>query len=72
MGGGNTPEQLSTYCEAIVLTWPELSGTDIHNALRHGLKHVRWFGKLNVMAVAEFIREYQTAHPELKAWNPRV
>lgn len=59
MGGGNNPDAITTYAEAIRELWPSMTTQDFSDAMKWGLRKVRWYGKLNVMAIAEFIREFQ-------------
>lgn len=60
MGGGNDREALLAYADAVRELWPDMTTQDFEAALRHGLVHIRWFGKLTIPAIAEFVRDYTT------------
>jgi hypothetical protein len=64
MGGGNDGEALLAYSEAVRELWPNLTTDIFEKSLRYGLVRVKWFGKLTIPAIAEFIREYEEYREE--------
>lgn len=68
MGGGNDREALLAYADAVRELWPKMTAGDFEAALRHGLANVRWFGKLTIPAMAEFVREYHKIKPQPLGW----
>jgi hypothetical protein len=66
MGGGNDREALLAYADAVRELWPTMTMEHFESALRHGLAHVRWFGKLTIPAIAEFLRDYKHPKPMTK------
>jgi hypothetical protein len=72
MGGGNDREALLAYADAVRELWPSMTVEDFEGALRHGLANVKWFGKLTIPAIAEFIRDHKQpkkwTKPEAEAW----
>jgi hypothetical protein len=59
MGGGNDAQAMLAYSAAVRELWPDMSVDIFEKSLRYGLVRVKWFGKLTIPAIAEFIREYE-------------
>lgn len=66
MGGGNSPESLMIYAEAIQELWPDMSVQDFGEAMKYGLKNVDVSYKVNVATIAKFIRAWQNKPPMTK------
>lgn len=66
MGGGNEEEALLAYADAVRELWPTMTMDHFESALRHGLANVRWYGKLTIPAIAEFLRDYKHPKPMTK------
>lgn len=56
LGGGNTPEALATYCDAVRELWPDMTMQDFSRAMRTGIREVDVSFKLTVATIAAFIR----------------
>lgn len=66
MGGGNDGEALLAYADWVRELWPTMTMEHFESALRHGLANVRWYGKLTIPAIAEFLRDYKHPKPMTK------
>ena len=56
MGGGNDPASLVAYAEACREVWPDMTVGELQDSIKHGLEKVKFYGKMNFMALSEFVR----------------
>jgi len=59
MGGGANEQAIMLCAKSLIELFPDLSGQQVLDAIRYGVKEVDWNGRMTFMALAKFIREHR-------------
>lgn len=60
-GGGNSPEALAAYSQAMIVEFADVTPDDLDTALAWGLRNVQMYGKFTFATACQFVREWKAS-----------